>query len=1104
MIEFRALGPADLKGHEGTEPGSVLSRPKLLGLLSFLAADRGYHRRDTLIGLFWAELDQERARSAVRQSLYHLRRFLGESAIVTRGDDEVALSPDAFWCDVAAFEEALAADDWKSALALYRGDFLDGLYVPDAPEYERWLDTRRSELRLRASQAAWKAADQEATERHTAAVGDWSRRAIELSPLDERLLRRVIRLLDGLGDRSAAVREFEAFAQRLMDDLELEPSPETKALIDQVRERAHVADEQATPLAPIAPRSEEGLARALAGRYALEREIGAGGMATVYLARDLRNERDVAVKVMRPELATTVGADRFLREISIAAKLNHPHIVPLYDSGLADGYLYFVMPYAQGESLRGRLERDGPLPLGEALSFTREIAGALDHAHSLGIVHRDIKPENILLSGNHALVADFGIARAISAAGGTRLTQLGVPIGTPPYMSPEQRYGSGEIDGRSDIYSLACVLYEMLSGCLPFVQLSDETLAQEHHTTAPRPLTEVRSAVPEAVSAAIVRALSDTPTDRFSTASQFADALFSSTPNRRAWQTLLSRRRAVALAAVPLSLFVIGAILIGRYSRPDLNPNRVVVVPLENRTGDSSLALLGSLAADWITQGLQEIDMIDVVPTATDLRRGPDIAGIVESTGVSDARAAGDETGAGTVVAGAYYLRNDSVEFQAQVIDVTGERLLRAVSPITGARETFNDALDSLRRHVVGAVAATLDRRLMRSTGASRPPSLEAYRLHLEGTRFFYDVPPRIAEALDYFYRAVELDTMFADPRFYLVIAHFNLREWHAADSNAQLLVPSRSRFSPYQRATLDFLAALLRGDRAAALEAARARGIPSDAAVEAFRFNRPHEAIAGLADVGDMAHDPAFYYKWITLIESYHLVGEHQLELAEARRARQTYPDRQRLLICELRALVALGRLDDVDRVLDESLLLPQEGMVSAAIVMMQAARELRAHGYRDASLDAAARAVRWFDTRPPSEQTTARFKTGLADALYLAERWEQARALAEESALANPGDVNAQGFLAVLAARLGGRDEALSISERLEGMAGPYGFGSDVYWQACIASLLGDRERAMVFLREAYVRGRPFSILLHTDMDLEHLRDYRPFQEFIRPKGQ
>src|SRR5438046_296718 len=202
---------------------------------------------------------------------------------------------------------------------------------------------------------------------------------------------------------------------------------------------------------------------ALADRYAIERELGHGGTATVYLAQDLKHGRAVAIKVLRPELAAALGAERFLREIEIAARLTHPHILPLHDSGEAAGFLYYVMPFVQGESLRDRLHREPQLPIDEAVKIAREVATALSHAHSQDVVHRDIKPENILLSGGEAVVADFGIARAITQAGGGGLTETGIPVGTPAYMSPEQASGGGAIDGRSDVYSLACVLYDVLA-----------------------------------------------------------------------------------------------------------------------------------------------------------------------------------------------------------------------------------------------------------------------------------------------------------------------------------------------------------------------------------------------------------------------------------------------------------------------------------------------------------------------------------------------------------------------------------------------------------------------------------------------------------------
>src|SRR5437016_7750729 len=221
------------------------------------------------------------------------------------------------------------------------------------------------------------------------------------------------------------------------------------------------------PRAPLADLLAR-LQAALADRYTIERELGRGGMATVYLAQDRKHHRQVAIKVLKPELAAALGPERFLREIDTAARLNHPYILPLHDSGEAEGFLYYVMPYIEGESLRDRLKREGQLPLDDALRIALEVASALSHAHSHDVVHRDIKPENILLSGGEAVVADFGIARAITQAAGTRLTGTGVPVGTPGYMSPEQATGGARLDGRSDVDSRACVLYEMLAGEPPF------------------------------------------------------------------------------------------------------------------------------------------------------------------------------------------------------------------------------------------------------------------------------------------------------------------------------------------------------------------------------------------------------------------------------------------------------------------------------------------------------------------------------------------------------------------------------------------------------------------------------------------------------------
>jgi dienelactone hydrolase len=273
------------------------------------------------------------------------------------------------------------------------------------------------------------------------------------------------------------------------------------------------------------PELLERLRQALADRYAVERELGRGGMGTVYLAQDLRHRRPVAVKVLNPDLARSLGAERFLREIEVTANLNHPHILPLHDSGEADGFLYYVMPYVEGETLRARLRREGQLTLDDALRITRDVAAALQHAHGRGVIHRDIKPENILLSAGEAVVADFGIARAVNEAREGRLTETGISIGTPAYMSPEQASGDQRIDGRTDIYALGCMLYEMLSGEEPYAAPSPQAvLARKLTEPAPR-ISAVRQAMPATVDVALTKALARDADERFATAGQFADAL---------------------------------------------------------------------------------------------------------------------------------------------------------------------------------------------------------------------------------------------------------------------------------------------------------------------------------------------------------------------------------------------------------------------------------------------------------------------------------------------------------------------------------------------------------------------------------------------------
>ncbi len=353
---------------------------------------------------------------------------------------------------------------------------------------------------------------------------------------------------------------------------------------------------------------------ALAGRYELERELGRGGMAVVFLARDVKHERRVAVKVMRPELAASLATDRFLREIHIAAELQHPLIVPLYDSGGGpDGLLWYVMPYVEGETLRARLAREGPLPLDDALEIARDAAKALTWAHAHGIVHRDIKPENMLLSGGHTVIADFGLARALTQAAGG-FTSSGLVVGTPQYMSPEQGAGSGAVDARSDIYSLGCVLYEMLSGEPPFTGPTPQAVIARHVSERVPSLAVVRPAVPPALEEVVERSLAKMPADRFPTAQAFGEALErAAQPGARArpaWARRLRRHRVSAAAA----FLLVAALLVWRVllvHPPVLDDSRVVVFPLSVGGGPASAARFADDVGTALFTALSYTDYVE-------------------------------------------------------------------------------------------------------------------------------------------------------------------------------------------------------------------------------------------------------------------------------------------------------------------------------------------------------------------------------------------------------------------------------------------------------------------------------------------------------------
>ena len=515
MLRLETLGGLTLTDPAGHHVAPQRLRLALLAVLA-VAGDRGV-TRDKLVASLWPESTADNARHALEQLLYSLRRQIPGGLIL--GTDPLRLDSSRVTTDVAEFGSRIAARDLVGAVALYRGPFLDGFFLPGAAEFERWTELERARLaadymRALRTLAEWA----RASERHTAEL-DYRRQLAAADPLGERAATELVRGLAESGDWVGASRTARDYRARMRGELPGVPVRDLEALVERLREERRL-DRDLDPAEP------EGVA----GRYVIERELGRGSAARVYLARDRRYDRSVALKVLRPEVATVTDARRFRLEIRILARLYHPHILQLYDSGVmppgpGPAGLFYVMPYVRGESLRQRLAREGQLPVAEAVALARDAADALAYAHGQGVVHRDVRPKNILLEGGHALVADFGIAGLLEAAGPERLSASGIVLGLPEYSSPEQARGGSRLDGRTDIYSLGCVLYEMLAGAPPFTGATRTVVLARQLSDPVPPLRTVRPDVPPEVERAVLRALSKRPEERFPTAADFAAAL---------------------------------------------------------------------------------------------------------------------------------------------------------------------------------------------------------------------------------------------------------------------------------------------------------------------------------------------------------------------------------------------------------------------------------------------------------------------------------------------------------------------------------------------------------------------------------------------------
>lgn len=878
--------------------------------------------------------------------------------------------------------------------------------------------------------------------------------------------RRALELFDRLLDLPPDQRD-EWIERHAAEDPEL--GRQLRALL-----AGHEVDEGPLDQAPVPTAGETVVAdevrarlgEALAERYELEEELGRGGMAIVFRARELKHDRPVVLKALRPELRAFMGEDRFQREVRIASRMSHPNIIGLIDSGTAAGLPFFVMPFVEGETLRSRLDREGPLSREGARSILLDIATGLAHAHRLGIVHRDLKPENVLCAGDHAYIMDFGIARPAEGVDRDNLTRPGLAIGTPRYMSPEQQAGE-PVDHRTDLYAWGLLARELTGGEIPppWVSVVSACLAND-------PSARPRNAD------ALVRALSD---DRAGLAGLGA-------LGARAWPW--------AAAGLALALLAVGALV---RSGPDAPASPAdpdseetaslelatpfAVAPFLNRTDDPNLDMLGRLAADWIVQGLQQADVGPVVPWSTTRAAAADVAGN-EADGAELANDLGMRLGAGTVISGSIYEVGEKLSFAAVVTDPRARRVIAAPTPISASRDSAEAAIRELRDRILGSLAIRQDPLFARLPGVSgRPPLLEAYRAYERGVELF-DAQDYGAAQREY-ERAFALDTSFLAASLSTVAALWNQGKLEQVDSLLAFLETRRDRLAEYHDLRRRSFVAQREGDgeRAYRLELRRAELGPTprgsySAARLANQLNRAEDAVRLLVDLdpnGPGLRGWAQY--WTQLAHGYHDLGRYDEELEAAQEMWARFPERRVATVLAARALAAAGRTAELDSLIAAVRLLPPDTYWSLAAVLVVAGEEARAHrGAEAEARDLLRGAVNWLEGQLEQHPDHRVHRYWLASAYYDLEDFTMSRRLFRELVRDHPDRGEYRTGALVSLAQLEGTE---SLRPELREL--PRVTGGDFAALARIEAGGGNRERALSLLSEALRRGIASRTWLH-----------------------
>ena len=841
----------------------------------------------------------------------------------------------------------------------------------------------------------------------------------------------------------------------------------------------------------------EQLQQVLGDTYRLERELP-GGMSRVFVAEEIALARKVVIKVMPPETAAAVNVARFRREIQLAASLQHPHIVPLLSAGSRGDLLYYVMPLIEGESLRAKLLKSGELPVSDVAWILRDSALALAYAHSHGVVHRDIKPDNILLTGKFAVVADFGVAKAVSeATSESNITSAGVALGTPTYMAPEQASADPNTDHRADIYALGVVGYELLTGSPPFSGTSPQMILAAHVTRTPEHVTKQRASVPPALANVIMRCLEKKPADRWQSADELAQHLASiasgsTTPTTTAPYpaaapaTVTSRRPAIIAAFVlGLAAFAGVAWFAGK-DRATYDDKRVIVSDFENQTRDPAFDPVGKLASDMFRQGISQTGVAEVAGTA---------AGETES-----ARP-------GLVIRGRYYREGDSIRVQAEILDARNSKVVRALSPATSAATNPAVALEKLRPRILGALASLNDPLIANwARKATEPPLYEAYRAYRAGIEA--EIPRAggtagINEdaARKEFENAARLDSLFVLPFLEINVSN------DSVSPGLMRLYQNRDRLTPLDRLLVDHSMADARQEHDESYK--YMRQVIELAPDPLFLFKlgevgiyaaHPREALAALQRANP---DGTLRLGWGDRTDALHLIGDFEAELAAVESQRRLGLDVE---FEAAQVLPALGRVNEMNALINERMRRPSRDEDTPAALMLFAAREYRAHGFTKESNELANRAIAWYESRPDAEMTEAR-RWNVMNTLYHAGRWADARANLESSARQFEYDPNDEpmvvGYLGRIAAQTGDTAAAKRYSDRLRNLAPLPRYRGNSYFRALIAAGLGDREAVIPLLQQGFAEGWAFEPHFHREIEFQTMRDYPPLKALLEPKG-